>query len=683
MHGFLFYRTFIPTLNLRFCSLPIIAVMSCLHGYESHANDANYLDLSPEQLFDAKVMSATKTDDTWWNTPAAVYVLGNEDIKRSGATSIPEALRLVPGVQVSRFHTSGWAVSVRGFNSDLANKLLVLIDGREVYNHLFSGVYWDAQDTILEDIERIEVIRGPGAALWGANAVNGVINIITKHASETQGGLVSAIVGNKERIASTRYGGEIGEAGHYRVYGKALTREPQQTLAGSNPANQDWDAWRGGFRADWQDTDKRDHFMLQGDGYSSNADHYRTIPSFTSPFLSTNEETVNARGAHILGRWNRTLENDAKLSVQGYMDYTLRDLHLLEDETTALDLDAQLHFPAWGRHEFLTGARLRYNFNELNGSPQTTFSSAHRKDKLFSGFVQDKITLAPEEWFLTLGSKFEHNDYSGFEVQPSGKLQWHPNNNQMVWGSISRAVRTPSRLEQDLDILLTAVPPSAALPVPAGVSLVANPDFDSEELIAYELGYRHQVTPAIQFDLATFYNEYDKLAANAILTPRIVDNGIDPLHFLIPVEISNMTQGETYGAEMTVNWQATDTLDLSASYSYLNVVLDGPPESIALESEVAEGQSPHHQFTMRSMWEMTDTMSLDSALHYVSSLSALSVDNYWRLDLHWNWRLDERLELSLVGQNLLDDAHQEFSVPTNGNATEIERSLYGKLTWRF
>lgn len=666
--------------KIYFLKAPLILIS--LISYSAKAQEKDYLDLSPEQLFNATVMSATKTDETWWNTPAAVYVLNNDDISRSGATSIPEALRMVPGVQVSRFHTSGWAVSVRGFNSDLSNKLLVLIDGREVYNHLFSGVYWDSQDVMLEDVERIEVIRGPGAALWGANAVNGVINIITKTAADTQGGLVSGIVGSKERIASTRYGGALGDSGHYRVYGKALYREPQQNLAGNNRANHDWDAWRGGFRADWQGNHKKDNFTLQGDGYESDTRQHRNAATFTPPYLSLNDETNNARGANLLGRWKHILDNNAKLSMQGYVDYSMRDIHLLQDETTAIDLDTQLEFPVWGRHEFLSGLRFRYSINELDGSPQTNFRNAHARDTLYSGFVQDKITLLPDEWFLTLGSKFEHNDYSGFEFQPNGRLQWHPNNRQMVWGSIARAVRTPSRLEQDFDILLAAGPPSATLPVPVGVLLEANPGFDSEELTAYELGYRHQLTPHIQLDLSTFYNDYDQLATNRILTPRLVNNGIDPLHFIIPIEIANMTSGNTYGVETTVSWQATSALDFSASYSYLEMELNGPPSSVAIDSEVAEGHSPQHQFNTRALWDIRPDMQLDSTLYYVGSLAALDVDDYWRFDLRWNWFIDERLEFTLVGQNLLEDAHQEFFV-SNGNTTAIERSFYGKLTWRF
>lgn len=640
----------------------------------------DYIDLPPEQLFNATVISVSKTSERLMDAPAAIYVLTNKDIIRSGATSIPEVLRLVPGLQVARLNTGSWAVSARGFNSSLANKLLVLIDGREVYNHLYSGVYWDVQDTLLEDIDRIEVIRGPGATLWGSNAVNGVINIITKNSSDTQGTLVSGLAGNQEKIAAARYGGKTGNKGNYRAYGKYLYRDEQQALPGKR-AIDEWDAYRGGFRADWKNGKEPGSFMLQGDAYQSNVDQFRTIPQFTAPFNSVNEETVNASGAHLLGQLESELANGSKLTVQSYVDYTLRDLHVLEDENTAFDLDAQIALPEWQRHNILTGGRVRYSINDLKGSPQVTFASANSKDTLFSGFIQDKITLVPKEWFLTLGTKLEHNDYSGFEVQPNARLQWHPNDRQMVWGSVARAVRTPSRLERDVNLLAAVIPPTPTMLMPTAISLVPNPHFDSEELMAYELGYRNQWTPSLLFDVATFYNDYDKLATTAFFPTSVVDNGIDPVHFSIPLAITNMTQGKTYGVETVINWQANDALNFSAAYSYLNITLDGPPSTVAASSEAAEGISPRHQFSIRSLWDVTDDHTLDATLYYVGSLSTSNIKDYWRFDVRWGWQITDGVEWALVGQNLLDDAHQEFAGSTN--ITEIERSIYGRVTWHF
>lgn len=667
-----------PASHLEIIRSAVIAALVTFSLPVNAAEDVDYIALSPEQLFSATVMSVSKTSEKLMDAPAAIYVLTNKDIKRSGATSIPELLRLVPGVQVARLNTGSWAISSRGFNSNLANKLLVLIDGREVYNHLYSGVYWDVQDTMLEDIDRIEVIRGPGAALWGSNAVNGVINIITKKAGDTQGALASGIVGNQEKIAAARYGGKAGNNAYYRAYGKYLYRDEQQALPG-NRAIDEWDAYRGGFRADWQNGTGPDHFMLQSDAYHSNLDQYRTISQFTLPFTSLHEETVNAEGAHLLGRMEHALTNGSNLTVQSYVDYTRRDLNVLEEENTDLDLDAQIAFPDWGRNSILTGGKIRYSITELTGSPQASFKDTNPKDMVVSGFIQDKITLQPEKWFLTLGTKLEHNEFSGFELQPNARLQWHPTEKQMVWSSIARAVRTPSRLERDVNLLALVTPPTAIQPLPTGISLVANPNFDSETLTAYEVGYRHQLTSSLLLDVATFYNDYDKLAATVLLPSGVVNNGVDPTYFSFPFAIDNRAKGETYGAETVINWRAIPTLDLSASYSYLGIVLHGSPGSI--NAEAAESMSPRHQFNIRSLWDVTENTTLDSTLYYVSSLSASRVNDYWRLDVRWGWQVTDGVELALVGQNLLDDAHQEFIGSTN--ITEIERSIYGKVTWHF
>jgi iron complex outermembrane receptor protein len=635
------------------------------------ADDIDPFSLSPEQLFDATVMSVSRADEKLRAAPAAVYVLTNEDIRRSGATSIPEALRLVPGVQVARSSTSGWAISVRGFNSSLANKLLVLMDGREVYDALFSGVYWDIQDTALEDIERIEVIRGPGASLWGANAVNGVINIITKKAGDTQGAMAMVVVGNQDRVILTgRYGGSIGETGHWRIYGKSLDRAPEELGDGSD-AKDAWQALRGGFRTDWDEDVQGNSFTLQGDVYHNEDGNLRGVPQLTPPYSVVNEDNITAEGGNVSGRWTRGFKDNGQLTVQAYLDLTRRGQLSLGDKRTTFDIDAQYRLPAWRRHDLIAGVRYRLSDEELTPSAIITFADGKRHDQLFSGFIQDKIALESDRWYLTLGSKFEHNDYTGFEVQPNVRAEWL-GDAQTAWASVSRAVRTPDQLEQDLNVLTGVIPPGF-FPVPISVELRPNPDFKSEELIAYELGYRRQWSPTVQMDLAVFYNDYDNLSTITLLPPEV---GFPPLHLILPVETTNDTTAQTYGFEAVVNWRAQDNLNVSAAYSLLEMDLDGPPSNKAIASEAAEGQSPEQQFNVRAQWDVSKQVAWDTTLYYVGALPALDIDAYWRLDTRVGFHIADNLEVELIGQDLLDDSHREFG------STQIQRSLFARLTWR-
>lgn len=629
------------------------------------AENPDHFELSPEQLFAATVTSVSKTSEKLMDAPAAIYVLTNEDILRSGATSIPEALRLVPGVQVSRTHGGGWAISVRGFaNSGLGNKLLVLIDGRAVYDQLFSGVYWDVQDTALEDIERIEVIRGPGASLWGANAVNGVINIITKSARDTQGGMISAIAGNQDRAITTgRYGGTVDGIA-YRAYVKYLDRDEERSLA-EDGAHDPQQAYRTGFRSDWDADGGKDTFTLQGDAVHNETSQRRVPPpnGLTGvPIV----EYIHATGWNVLGRWKRELGGDSRLTVQGYADYTYRDQLLLADQRTTYDADMQYELSPIGRHKIIVGGGYRLSDDTIAVSPFVITLHTSRQDQLFSGFIQDKISLAPA-WFLTLGSKLEHNDYSGFEVQPNARLQWDMDENQMSWASVARAVRTPSQLEQDLRI--------TDISVANFFGQLPNPAFESEELIAYELGYRRQITPTLSADLATFYNDYRKLE-----TVTTLPSG----PYIINIDLTNGTKAESYGGEVTLDWRADDALRFSGSYSLLIMALHGPPTG-ASSPEAGEGQSPQQQFNARSEWNIRDDLSLNTLVYYSDSLPNFQIKHHWRLDLNLGWKMTGGLQFNLVGQNIFSNAHREFTSPTDPftPASRIEPSVYGKFTWRF
>jgi iron complex outermembrane recepter protein len=633
--------------------------------------------LSPEQLFGATVISASRSEESLWDAAAAIYVITSADIERSGATSIPEALRLAPGVQVSRAQNSVWAISVRGFNTALANKLLVLIDGREVYDPLFSGVYWDIQDTAIEDIDRIEVIRGPGASLWGANAVNGVINIITKGSADTQGWMASAVAGNQERVALTaRYGGALGDNAHWRVYGRYFDRLDHNTPAGA-ASNGDWQAWRGGFRIDAEPS-TRDTITIQGDAYRSDTGQLRSVPTLSAPYALIQRDDISSHGANVLSRWGRALENGGQFTTQLYFDFTSRDQLSLKDQRSTADLDVQYEFPDIAAHDLIVGARFRHTAERITPTAIVYAADRSHDEDLLSAFVQDRITLAADAWYLTVGSKFDNNDYTGFEVQPNIRLQWIDGDRQTAWASISRAVRTPSELERELFVVAGVIPP-AMFPVPVSVELQPSSSFESEELVAYEIGYRRQLAPNLQLDLTAFHNDYEGLATLTLLPFQVV---AVPLHLLLPIAYTNQTDAQTHGVEAVMTWRASEQLNFSATYSFLDVEMHGPPANLAIASESAETTSPRNQANVRAQWDVSDAMSLDATLYYVDSLPAFQLDATTRLDLRFGWRLTDDVQLDLVGQGLLDDARREFGAASGLNATEIERSVYARLTWR-
>jgi len=647
--------------------------------------DASYFDLSPEQLLNAEVVSASKKQEKVAEVPAAVYVITQEDIARSGMTSIPELLRMVPGVEVARTDSNTWAVSIRGFNQPLADKLLVMIDGRTVYNQLFAGTFWEAQDVPLENIERIEVIRGPGGALWGANAVNGVINIITKNASQTQGNLVSGGGGNYEKdFLTARHGGtfENGNA-FYNVYAKESDHGTFDVVDGAAPPHDAWQDYRSGFRTDWGGDNSRDHVSMHGDIYHVTSDDYNDTFSLTPPVSSIVPEAFYSNGANFMQDWRHAYDDGSSFKLQYYVDYTKRVQLLLQDRLTTLDVDSQYNFKQMGRHEIIVGGGYRVTADDTGGSPQVSFDPQNRTSALFSGFFQDKITLQPERWFLTLGSKLEHNVYTGFEVEPDARLEWMPDTQQTVWTSVSRAVRTPDRIERDLNIANVIVGPNVLEPgFPSELVLTENKAFGSEDLIAYEAGYRRQITNDISVDTAIFANDYTNMQSITVGAPFFVPLGADPAHYVFPIVAVNQLTGEVYGAELAANWKVRTDWKLSAGYTRLDMFLHAPlAEGASQETE--EGQSPKNQFNLRSYWNINDALTLDTAAYYVGALTQSGVPAYTRVDANLGWSIDKGLRFNLIGQNLFDAAHREFGSITDLNTSQVPRSVFGKLTWQF
>lgn len=625
-----------------------------------------------------RVTSVSKRDQSIADAPAAIYVLTQSDIQRSGVTTIADALRTVPGLQVAQQDRYDYAITSRGFADVFANKLLVMIDGRSVYTPLFSGTYWQVQDTALEDIDRIEIVRGPGATLWGANAVNGVINIITKSAKETQGTLISAGGGSQERgFATMRYGGKLGENLFYKVYGKYFDREATY-LPDNTRADDAFDMWRGGYRLDWEPS-SANSFTLQGDAYAGKMDSQGIYTDTTgggltptlirSPFIMS--------GQNVLGHWRHDQSDDARLDLQTYFDRTHSTEPRLVETRNTFDFDLQQSFRLGSRNQFIAGAGYRMSSDQLSDNFDVHFTQRHRSLQLFSAFIQDEVLLVPDRLRLTLGSKFEHNDFTGFETQPSARLIWTPTPKHSAWAAVSRAVRTPSRAERDVRLN------SVVDPAPVVLSILGNPDLRSEELIAYEIGYRIQPTPRLSFDVTGFYNAYDRM--------RIVpffsfgpDPTIPAAAAVNAVRMGNLSQGEVYGSEVSAIWNPTDFWRLRPSYSYLSIRMHRDAGVGDASDEAEEKASPTHQFSMQSSVDFPAHVQWDTIIRYVDRIQSPKVPAYVALDVRLSWRPKPWMEWSIVGQNLLDDRHPEFQ-PTvfKTQITEIPRSVFAKLTLRF
>jgi len=601
--------------------------------------------LSLESLMNIDVVSVSKRSEPLQQSPAAVFVLDGSAIIRSGVKSIPEALRLIPSLQVARLDSHTYAITARGFNSTVADKLEVLMDGRSLYTPLYSGVFWDAQDTLMEDIERIEVIRGPGAALWGANAVNGVVNIVTKAAANTQGGVEQIGGGGEYKgFAAWRYGGEVGELGHYRVYAKT-THYNAQEIAGAGDASDARNNDQLGFRTDLRLNDS-DTLTLQGDLYKER---------IANP-LSNKDESIS--GHNVIARWKRRYDDSADTEVQFYYDQTSRDdTRTFTEDRNTYDLEVKHRFTLGERQNFVVGGGYHTtddNIGSIN-SAILKFVPAKRKDKTLDFFAQDQIALIENKLHLTLGAKYENNDYTGDEFQPSVRVSYILNEHNTAWGAVSRAVRIPNRLDHTLDIY-------------NGV-LVGDESFSSEEVIAYELGYRTILTPTLSTDIAVFYNEYDDLRAfsGSLGVPQAD-----------PIRIVNDGAGRTQGLELTVRWEPLPEVKVLASYVYQDMDVAAKFGSKDINIAQNDENDPNNQLSVRVDWDVASNVSVQARTRWVDGLDDVGVKAYSAFDMTAIWRVSERVELSLLGANLLDPQHAEFS-----GGKEISRSLTGQFTWHF
>jgi iron complex outermembrane receptor protein len=648
---------------------------------EALESDVGLADLSLEELMDIEITSVSKKEERLFETAAAVTVLTNEDIRRSGATSIPEALRMVPGLQVAQINANAWAISSRGFNSEFANKLLVMIDGRSVYSPLFAGVFWDVQQVMLEDVDRIEVIKGPGGSLWGANAVNGIINIITKSAEETQGGLFSGGGGTElHGFGGLRYGGQLDDETYYRVYSRYFNIDDGVDASG-NEGTDEWDMLQGGFRFDQTPSDQ-DQLTFQGDIYQGRADEKLINTPLTPPFISLSSETLELSGGNLLGRWSRQVDEDSDTTWQVYYDRAKRRHYSFHshDVRDTVDIDFQHRLRLDDRQELVWGLGYRFTTNksEIDSAFFGGLTPSRRDMHLYSGFLSHDIMLVEEKLKLTLGSKFEHNDFTGFEVQPGARLLWTPDEKQSIWTSVTRAVRTPSRIDHDMLLVAGVIPMPPGPPVQ--MLAIGDDGFDSETLTAYELGYRVQPKDNLAVDISTFYNDYDELQVFRLGSPAF--NPVPVTHVDQPLIVRNGMEGKTYGAEVAMNMTLAANWKVSTGYTLLKTDLD--LKNAADTSLASDKDSPAHQFRVQSLFNPARDWEFDTTLYYVEHIRQLdtSIPSYLRLDVRLGWTMSDQCTLDFVAQNLLDDQHPEFT--TAGKlSTEVERAFLVRLMLRY
>lgn len=639
-----------PALLAAVTAAPARAAMDAGQGRGELMNLAS---LSIEELADVEVSSVSKTAQSLSDAPAAVYVITHEDVMRSGATELGDILRLAPNLQVARITAAAYAISSRGFNSSAAEKLLVLVDGRSVYTPFSHGVFWNAQHVPPEDIERIEVISGPGATLWGANAVNGVINIVTRRSGETQGGTLRVGGGAVERRASLQYDGRLGEAVTYRVYADAGDHDDGVTATGAD-ARDGWRRRQGGFRLDW--AAGADLVSLQGDAYRG----FEHLPASADQKVS---------GHNLVARWTHPTGGGGTLQVQAYYDHLERSVPgRFHDRLDTYDLDVQHSFALGSRQEIVWGGGYRVtddDFPIVPAPPRVqAFKPVGRHQTLSNLFVQDAIALTPA-LKLTLGLKVEDDPYTGREPLPSARLSWKATDNTLLWAAVSRAVRAPSRLDRDF------------VETRSGRLYLTGRDFQPEKLVAYELGYRAQPTARSSLSISTFYNVYDDLRSF-----ELTNRGL-------PIVFANEMEGETYGFEAWGGYQVADWWRLSGGYSRLHKDLDFKPGSSRLTGTDIAGNDPAYQASLRSMMDLSHGVAVDVDLRRIGALPAPASPSYTELGARVRWAVTRSLELAVTGENLLRPHHPEFGRAGGtlqvGTASGVEtgRSISVDAQWRF
>lgn len=649
------------------------------------------VELSLEELMDIEVTSVSRKPEKVGQAAAAVTVITADDIRRAGATSLPEALRLAQGLHVARLDASKWAITARGFNAQFVAYLLVLVDGRSVYSPMFSGVFWETQDLILDDVDRIEVIRGPGATMWGANAVNGIINIITRPAQDTQGTLVRVGTGSEERVlGAIRHGARLGESGHVRAYVKVADRDGYVDAAGAD-AHDAWSSAHGGFRADW-DLATDASATLQGGLYKVGADETLSVPVLEPPYDTIVDDHRSYTGGHLQGRWQRAWSGGEDLALQTY--YEVSELEgaseqpdgPLRENRQTLDVDAQLRLAPMGGHEIMWGAGYRVTRDRVSELVDFHLVPPRRTDHLFSAFVLDEVAFREDRLHLSLGSKVEHNDYTGLEYQPSIRLLYQARSTQSLWAAASRAVRTPTRVEHDVRLIGSVLAPEHPMnpvDIPVRIELQGSRQMRSTRLLAWEAGYRGELSRLAALDLAGFYHVYD-----ALRTVEPTSSGFDSLavipHLGVYYVAGNRMKGEAYGIEAMLDARPWSRWRVRATYAWMGMDLRLDADSSDPESDEVDEEIPQHQWGLRSTCGLRRNVDLDLGLRYIGELTGLGVDGYAGLDVRLQWQVRPGWQLALVGRDLTQDRHLEFRKDAfiNTQASHVQRDVYITSTWQ-
>jgi iron complex outermembrane recepter protein len=673
--------TFSSRFARRFRALSGITLLA-LTGLPADAVQAPDLtQKSIEDLMSIEVTSVSKKEEKTSQTSAAVFVISREDISRSGALNIPDLLRMVPGLDVAQIDAGKWAISARGFNGQYSNKLLVLVDGRTVYSPIFGGVFWDSQNVPLDSIERIEVIRGPGAAVWGSNAVNGVINIITLRANDTQGGHLAAGEGNATTGPETiRYGGKVHNLGAYRVSAEGFHYSALPTLAGLN-GHDDWRLVHGGFRAD-SAISAKDSLTTEGEVYQGNAGEIAFVPvSLLPPENATVALRDRYSGWDLLSKWKRTFSPRSETTVQAYFDRTTRNDSTYSLGQNTFDIDFQHHIVLGDRQDIVWGLGYRVSSNDTDPTLRISATPASRNTQLFSWFAQDEIAILPDRVHVSVGARLEHNDYTGVDLQPSVRLVLTPDSKNSFWGAVSGAVRTPARSDSDLRVNFEALPGPGNLPIL--VSLFGNPKQKNEHLTAFEAGYRTSLSSRFSLDSSIFYNRYRDLTS-VEPGPMRLETTPAPIHLLIPESFGNSLFGETHGIETFAKWKVTSFWTLNPGYTFFSMHLHKFAGSQDGSIPGTEGGTPNHQAQLRSSVSLPWNLKWNASAYFVNRLPAVQIPSYTRFDTGLTWRAGETVSLSLVGQNLLKDLHPEYSGPSSTVEPGLmRRAAYAKIAWSF
>lgn len=657
-------------------NLLMVAGLSCvLLTAPSLAGGQPLAGLSLEQLMDLEVVSASRNQEPLFDTAAAIAVLTRADIERSGATTIPDVLRLVPGLQVARLDANKWAVSARGFNGRFASRLLVLVDGRSVYTTMFSGVHWEQQDLLLDNIERIEIVRGPGAVVWGANAVNGVINIVTRQAASVSGPTASAWVGTQGRGAALSSALGLPGEGRMSWFVKATGHDDMPDSSGSDVGDA-WRMGRMGLRADWQVGDS--DLSVISEVFVGDLGQTFRIPANTPPYLRAMPDDSRRQGGHVHGRWSRQVSETEALTLQLYHDrFSVRDI-LVDGSLSTWDADFQ-HSRRAGAHDLVWGLGYRLSRDEQEGSPTFQLSPSQRNLRLASAFVQDDLALA-DRWHLKVGARLEHHTYTGLEVQPNMRLRWSPTATSVVWGSLSRAVRTPSRAEREGRLLLSPLAPDSlfAGAPPVQPVVVGTKSFNAEVLRAAEGGWRLRLRDNLLLDAAVFYNDYRGIVGTQLRLP--VSDGT-----LLTAELPviNAADVRTHGSEIAFDWhKGGDRARVRGSWTFLKIDTKARPNTAHRQGR-GEGDNPEHQLTLWASIDPLPSWQADVMIRRVGELPALSVDGYVGIDARLAYRLTKDLDIAISGRNLLDDNRLEFqNILLNTVPAGSDRSLHTQLTWR-